>query len=117
MDNFIGNPNAFLWEVASGFIGHGHCPLHPPTETEGFCQVNGEPSFCELVVIGANLLNEVTLVSLFQSGSHLIGASKAPAVVVAGVVEGASKGLGINDVSHGSSSRLLPVYGKRAPRG
>jgi len=48
---------------------------------------------------GANLLNEVTLVSLFRSGSHFIRTAKDPAAVVAGVVEGATKGLGIMGIN------------------
>ena len=104
MDNLVGDPDALFGEMATGLVGHGHGPLHTPAETESLSQVNGETALCKLVVVGADLLDQVALIGIFQGARHLVGAAKATPVVVVGVVERATERLSINGFSHSSTT-------------
>jgi hypothetical protein len=110
MDNFVGDPDILGGEVLAGLVGHGNGTLYAPTKAEGFGEFDGDVALSEGVIVGANFLNQVTLVLRFQSNVDFCLVAKAFAMVVFGVVERSLKCFGI----HGFLATVLAAGARGA---
>ena len=86
VNDLVGDPQPLTWIVLPCFIGHGHCALNPPAETEGFRQSNVQSSVAELIAIFTDGPDQAALIGLFQTSSNFFSASEATTVVAVGIV-------------------------------
>ena len=54
MNDLVGDPDAFIRIVLTGFVGHGHSPLDAPAEAESLGEANVEPPMGKAIVVVAN---------------------------------------------------------------
>ena len=109
MDDFVGDLYAFFWVVASRLVSHCDSPLHSPAESKRFSESYLKPAMAEAITIVSNGSNQAALVGLFQTASHLFGATEASPVVAIGVMQGAFEGVSIH-ICNGSGSTLWAVW-------
>jgi hypothetical protein len=105
MDDFVGDPDAFLRVVTSRFVSHRDSPFHPPAESKGFCEAHLKPAMTEAISIVSDGTNQAALVSLFQTACHLVGSTEASPVVAIRVMQRAFEGVSIH-LCIGSGSTL-----------
>ena len=54
VNDLVGDPDAFIRIVLTGFVGHGHSPLDAPAEAESLGEANVESPMGEAIVVVAN---------------------------------------------------------------
>jgi hypothetical protein len=105
MDDFVGDPDAFLRVVTPRLVSHGDSSLYSPAESKCFGETYLEAAMSEAISIVSDGTNQAALVSLFQTACHLVGSTEASPVVAIRVMQRAFEGVSIH-LCIGSGSTL-----------
>ena len=109
MDDFVGDPDAFLRVVTSRLVSHGDSPFHSQAESKRFGEAHLESAMGQVVPVVSDGTNQAALVRLFQTASHLVSSTEASPVVAIGVMKGAFEGVSIH-ICDGNGSTLWAVW-------
>jgi hypothetical protein len=110
MNDFIRDPDAFAGKMLTGFVGHGHRSLNPPTKAKRLSQANDDIAPLQSVVVITNFLNQATLILQLHLPRHFHIVTEPLAMVVDRAIERSFEGFGVHACFNRYEISLDPDY-------